>query len=262
MSIRENNNIVQLVLFIIQQCSLLTALILQLIGLAITYKLLENKQNFALGAYLRTRKNNLQRKKKLARQRLMNRKSRNLWVEKGRTDLWWQNMIEPNVPETCWKRNFRMTKGCFLELAAIIDTVISPQPNCLNYCFLTTHKKLAITIYYLKDTGSLWMTANVFGIYQCTASKTVKIVCDAINNIVGPIYLHLPKNKENMTKLASQFDVKFGIIQAFGCIDGAHIQIKRPIENGQDYFCYKQYFSLNVQAVCDSKGYFIDVECK
>jgi hypothetical protein len=106
------------------------------------------------------------------------------------------------------------------------------------------------------------MTANVFGIHQCTVSKTVKVVCDAINNIVGPLYLHLPKNKEDMTKLASQFEVKFGMIQAFGCIDGTHVQIKRPIKNGQDYFCYKQYFSLNVQAVCDSKGYFIDVECK
>nr|XP_047137549.1 uncharacterized protein LOC105843733 [Hydra vulgaris] len=155
-----------------------------------------------------------------------------------------------------------MTKGCFLELAAIIDTVVSPQPNCPNYRFLTTHKKLAITIYYLKDTGSLWMTANVFGIHQCTVSKTVKVVCDAINNIVGPIYLHLPKNKEDMTKLASQFEVKFFMIQAFGCIDGTHVQIKRPIKNGQDYFCYKQYFSLNVQAVCNSKEYFIDVECK
>ena len=65
-----------------------------------------------------------------------------------------------------------------------------------------------------------------------------------------------------MRKLASEFEIKFGMVQAFGCIDGTHIQLKRPIKNSQDYFCYKQYFSLNVQAVCESKGYFIDVECK
>ena len=65
-----------------------------------------------------------------------------------------------------------------------------------------------------------------------------------------------------MRKLASEFEIKFGMVQAFGCIDGTHIQLKRPIKHSQDYFCYKQYFSLNVQAVCDSKGYFIDVECK
>ena len=52
------------------------------------------------------------------------------------------------------------------------------------------------------------------------------------------------------------------MIQAFGCVDGTHIPIKSPNENSQDYFCYKQFFSLNVQAVCDYKGQFIDVECK
>ena len=50
--------------------------------------------------------------------------------------------------------------------------------------------------------------------------------------------------------------------QAFGCIDGTYIHIKRPIENSQDYYNYKQFFSLNVQAVGDSPRRFIDVECK
>ena len=52
------------------------------------------------------------------------------------------------------------------------------------------------------------------------------------------------------------------MVQAFGCIDGTHILIKSPNENSQDYFCYKQFFSLNVQAVCDYKGRFMDVECQ
>ena len=249
-------------MFIIQQFSLLTALTLQLNGLIIAYKLLEAKRIMAVGAYLCTRKNNLIRKKKHAKQRFLYRKPKSFWVEKGRTDQWWQNMIGSDVPEICWKRNFHMTKECFLELAADIHPVISPKPNCPNYRYLTTEKKLAITLYYLKDTGSLWMTANTFGIHQCTVSKTLKIVCKAINNVVGPKYLYLPKNKEDMRKLASEFEIKFGMVQAFGCIDGTHIQLKRPIKNSQDYFCYKQYFSLNIQAVCDSKGYFIDVECK
>ena len=38
-----------------------------------------------------------------------------------------------------------------------------------------------------------------------------------------------------MGKTASVFKLKFGMPQAFGCIDGTHILIKRPIENSQDY---------------------------
>ena len=52
------------------------------------------------------------------------------------------------------------------------------------------------------------------------------------------------------------------MIQAFGCIDGTHIPIKCPKQSSQDYFCYKQYHSLNVQAVSDYKGMFMDVECR
>ena len=52
------------------------------------------------------------------------------------------------------------------------------------------------------------------------------------------------------------------MIQEFECIDGTHISLERPFVNSQDYFNYKQYFLLNVQAICGSKEYFMDVECK
>ena len=127
---------------------------------------------------------------------------------------------------------------------------------------MSAEKKFAVTLYYLKDTGSLWMTANTFGLHQCTASKTINEVCDVLNNEVGPEYLVLPKNEKDMRKVVSGFELKFGQLQAFGCIDGTHVEIKRPIENAQDFFNYKQFFSFTVQAVCDSSGRFMDVECK
>ena len=64
-----------------------------------------------------------------------------------------------------------------------------------------------------------------------------------------------------MERKVAQFELKFGMIHGFGCIDGTHIPSKTPPENSQDYFNYKQYHSVNVQAVCDYHGYFLDVEC-
>ena len=64
-----------------------------------------------------------------------------------------------------------------------------------------------------------------------------------------------------MMEKFGEFKAKFGMPQAFGYIDGPHVKIKRPIENSQDYFCFKQYFSLNEQAVRDARGYFLHVEC-
>lgn len=40
-----------------------------------------------------------------------------VWVINGRTDQWWQNIIGEDFPDWCWKKNYRMSKECFDELA-------------------------------------------------------------------------------------------------------------------------------------------------
>ena len=75
------------------------------------------------------------------------------------------------------------------------------------------------------------MTANSFGVALNTASAIVSEVSQAISNYLGPKYLHLPKNEESMREKLAEFEAKFGMTQAFGCIDGTHF-----------FFCYKQFF--------------------
>ena len=106
------------------------------------------------------------------------------------------------------------------------------------------------------------MTANAFGVHQCTLSKTLVSVCEAINEILGPQLIKLPKNSHEMQEKVSEFEITFGIIQAFGCTEGTHIRIKRPLTDSQEYFNNKQFFSLNVQPICDSQCSFMDAECK
>ena len=79
--------------------------------------------------------------------------------------------------------------------------------------------------------------------------------------VLGPVYVHVPQDINKIREKTSQFELKYGMTQAFGCIDGNDVGIKRPPNSSKD-FNYKQFVSLNVQAVCDSKGYFMDVECK
>ena len=65
-----------------------------------------------------------------------------------------------------------------------------------------------------------------------------------------------------MEQKTAQFELRFGMPCAFGCIDGTHIPIRRPTENAQDCFCYKQFHSISVQAVCDYRGIFMDVDIR
>ena len=74
---------------------------------------------------------------------------------------------------------------------------------------------------------------------------------------MGPKFIFPPKNKDEMRVKAGEFEAKSGMKQEFGCIDETHIPIKCPVQNSQDYFCYKQFYSLNIQVVCDYRGYFM-----
>ena len=200
---------------------------------------------------------------KKLKQRKRQRRKKEAWVKcQCRSDKWWVDMLSPMSTFDLWKKNFRMSRLEFQELCDILRPFITPNPLSPNYRSLSAEKTLAVILYFLKDTGSLTMTANTFGIHQSTTSKVIMEVCEAIVTHLAPKYITLPKTREEMTSKVSQFELKFGMLQAYGCIDGTHIPIKTPNENSLDYFNYKQFFSLNVQAVCDYKGYFMDVDCR
>ena len=97
------------------------------------------------------------------------------------------------------------------------------------------------------------MTANTFGIHHCTLSKVVKEVCSVIVTYMVPKLIKLTNSQDEMLSKISEFEAKFGMTQAFGCIEGTHIPLKTPTVNSQDYYNYKQFFSLNVQGVCACK---------
>ena len=93
------------------------------------------------------------------------------------------------------------------------------------------------------------MTANTFGIHQSTTSKVIMEVSEAIVTHLVPKYITVPKTREERTSKVSQFELKFGMLQAYGCIDGTHIPIKTPNENSQDYFNYNFFRLMFKQSV-------------
>ena len=202
------------------------------------------------------------RKRRLEFVNRKDRKQRAMWRQNGRTDTWWYKLLTGEMPAETWKKNFRMSREEFEKLTNELRPFISPDSSSPNYMALSAEKKVAMTLYFLKDTGSLAMTANTFGVAVSTVSKHIFEVCYAIAKNLGPKYMYLPRSTDEMREKAAEFEAKFGMPQAFGCIDGTHIRIKRPICNSQEYFNYKQFFSLSVQAVCDFQGHFMDIDCR
>ena len=84
------------------------------------------------------------------------------------------------------------------------------------------------------------------GIGVMTAGECIRACTYAICRHMFSTYIRLPTPAEarlNMDTCRQQTNIP-GIV---GAIDGTHIQIKRPIEHGEDYFNRKHQYSINIQ---------------
>ena len=190
------------------------------------------------------------------------RKKRKIWVLPGRTEEWWANLNSGKMDPNEWKSNLRMSKDDFIELVETIRPYRPEKSNQVRTDVISLEKRVAITLYYLKDQGSMRLTANAFGIARCTVGQGVYEICVIITNHLGPSLIRFPTEKEEVLSSTSQFLNRFGFPQVIGCVDGTHIPIKQPSENARDYYSYKMCYSLNVQRICDAFGHFINVEVK
>ena len=158
------------------------SLLLQLHGVILLWKIHEVRRNNLIFASIFRKRSYFLRKLKQHKQTLLNRKKRSCWFKPGRTDLWWQNIWNGVAPEEVWKKNFQMTKDSFVELVEELRPYIYPDSKSPNYRAVSAEKKVAVTLYFLKDTGTLGMTANSFGIAINSASEAITEVCSAISN--------------------------------------------------------------------------------
>ena len=86
-----------------------------------------------------------------------------------------------------WKKNLRLTRNHFFDWANKLQPYISPKLLLLNHGTSNVdQKKLALTLYYLNDTGSLIITANNFGGAITPARSVIYEVCSAIYQNLEP----------------------------------------------------------------------------
>ena len=125
---------------------------------------------------------------------------------------------------------------------------------------LSLKKRLAITLYYLKDQDSMKLTANSFGIARYLTGRVVEETYTLISKNNGPSFIVFLSEKNDVFNATGCFLQKFGFLQIIACADGTHIPIKLPSQNAHDDFSCKLYYTLNCQAICDACGKLTNVE--
>ena len=113
---------------------------------------------------------------------------------------------------------------------------------------MSVETQVAVTLYYLADEGRMRKVSNSFGLGKATVSKVIRRVTSVISEKLGPKYIVLPKTKEeHVEEHVRAFYSRYGFPQCIGAADGAHIKIKRPVDNPTDYVNRKGNFTLIVK---------------
>ena len=123
---------------------------------------------------------------------------------------------------------------------------------------LSVEKRVAITLWRMATNVEYRSIAHMFGVGRSTVGKVVLEVSQAITEHLAPEFIRIPHGDE-LCDVVRLFDVKWGFPQCFGAIDGSHIPIVAPDESPKDYYNRKGWFSLNIQALVDSRYRFMDL---
>ncbi|KAL7394000.1 hypothetical protein ABVT39_019127 [Epinephelus coioides] len=123
-------------------------------------------------------------------------------------------------PERDMKADFRLSRQAFTGLLTILS---QERDHGWGH-----HLEALIFVLWLAHGVSYRVTAQAFDVPKTTVFRVVHTT-----TMQGP--------------------------RSSSAIDGCHIRIKPPSRNKACYYNYKGYYSIQMQAICDSMGRFMDI---
>lgn len=169
---------------------------------------------------------------------------------KPRRKGWFAHLIVYRGEEDFFE-SFKMKKETFRYICDMLRPTLQPKPNPLTTRkSIAVEEQVAIAVYYLGCCAELRVIAEVFGHGKSTVWKWVRTVCQAIVDVMLPIWIKMP-DEEECEKIAQLFEARSRLPNIIGAVDGSQISISPPKEGNSDYINRKGWSSLNLQALID-----------
>ncbi|XP_034075263.1 protein ALP1-like [Gymnodraco acuticeps] len=156
-------------------------------------------------------------------------------------------------PEACLKKDFRVKRS---SVAYLVQMLSSPKDHGWGQDI-----EVLVLLYSLAHGLSLSVVSSAFGIPKSTVHRITRHVIGKIKAnlktlISLPTAYELPEIGDGFYQLAKSP----AFHRAAGAIHGCHIRIKPSgNEYHKDCINYKLFLSIQMQAICDSTGRFLDV---
>ncbi|XP_049515726.1 uncharacterized protein LOC119435259 [Dermacentor silvarum] len=153
---------------------------------------------------------------------------------------------------------FRMPPRSFDTLLELLKPRIRRSDTNYRKAIPPEHR-LVLAVRFLAAGEMLHSSFN-FLPGRFTACVIVAEVCQAIWDVLGPIYVTRPSTPGEWIKVAREFEDKWDMPHCLGAIDGKHVNVECPANSGSRDRNYKNAFSKSLLALSDANYSFLYVE--
>ncbi|XP_049274752.1 uncharacterized protein LOC119402951 [Rhipicephalus sanguineus] len=120
--------------------------------------------------------------------------------------------------------------------------------------------RLALAVRFLAAGETIRTSSFNFLAGRSTACGIVSDVCQAIWEVLGPLYVMYPSSAAEWLKVANEFELRWNMPHCIRAIDGKHFVTECPANTGSQNRNYKGSFSHSLLAISDANYKFLYVE--
>lgn len=120
--------------------------------------------------------------------------------------------------------------------------------------------KLCVFLRHLATGATYAELGYNFRVGKETIQKFVPDVARAIVDEYAAEVISLPTTNEGWLQVVGDFEARWNLPHCLGAFDGKHIRIQKPKNSGSLHFNYKQFFSVVLMALVDSKYQFLWID--
>ena len=163
-----------------------------------------------------------------------------------------------NIPGAYFRRQVRLDRQTFDLLLDKLRPHITRQNTRMRRC-IAPEKVLAIGLHRMGHGSSYVAIGPNFNVGRSTVLEAMEDVVDGLLELKDTV-IKFPSTEAEIVQSRETFQLWSALPNVVGAIDGTHIKIKKPVENGPDYFSRYQDHDIVVQGIVDGNNVFLDVE--
>ena len=126
-------------------------------------------------------------------------------------------------------------------------------------CSISPEKRLAILLHWLGQGFAERQLATLYRVGPATVNGILHSGVEAVMTCLVPISIRFPVGQVLHDQML-EFEEVSGLPLCAGAVDGTFMRIRKPVQWGDQYWCYKSFPAIIVLAVVNARGHYTFVD--